>query len=110
MKQKRYGPSLVTVSQPDSDPQQHVVLVTGGSSDGQELQGCEYYTPSSDRWRDTAQLLNEGRYQHASCTVNATVYVFCGYNRYKQLSDESGNQVSSIESLDVATSGMFRSK
>ena len=54
LKQKRYGPSLVTVQQPDQDSQQHVVLVTGGSSDGQELQSCEYYTPGSDRWRDTA--------------------------------------------------------
>ena len=55
--------------------------------------------------------MNEGRYQHASLTVNDSekVYVFCGYNKSKIMTNsQTGIQVTSIECLDIGTSGLFK--
>lgn len=91
LNQKRYGPSMIPVYLRIASRSQHlqegpapIIFVSGGASDGEELKSCEYYTESTDRWRIAPQELNEGRYQHASCTVNDRyIYVFCGYNRQR---------------------------
>lgn len=69
------------------------ILVTGGEG---KFEGytCEIYNIESEKWKGLAEL-NEGRLNHASCSIGSTAYVFCGFGY------ETDDLVYSIESLDT---------
>ena len=44
-----------------------------------------YYSNANNTWKILKPKLNIARWRHSACTLEKTVYVFCGRNKYYDL-------------------------
>ena len=72
------------------------IFITGGLGLQEAVNWLLIYDIKSNSWRE-GPLMNQARFNHSSCVVGTTLFVFCGQSQVGNIS----GYVASIESIEV---------